>query len=168
MDIGYIREDDGTDVFDIDPALSAKDKQSTGVLKQYVAAKPRGRMSSLSSIVSSFYYVQDDTFIGDVVEELNVKTNILAIGMVDENGSARGVITRRELFNLLGRSFGEGAARDMPVSRVAKETQLFREDMNIVTVSEYIAGEMKKPTLRFFLATDSSGRFAGVFSTRIS
>jgi sigma-B regulation protein RsbU (phosphoserine phosphatase) len=116
--------------------------------------------------VSSFYYVQDDTFIGDVVEELNVKTNILAIGMVDENGSARGVITRRELFNLLGRSFGEGAARDMPVSRVAKETQLFREDMNIVTVSEYIAGEMKKPTLRFFLATDSSGRFAGVFSTR--
>jgi sigma-B regulation protein RsbU (phosphoserine phosphatase) len=166
MDIGYSRQDDGTDIFTIDPALSAKEKQTPGVLKQYAVARPRGRMASVSSIASCFYYVQDDTFIGDVVEELNVKTTILAIGIVDENGNATGIITRRELFNLLGRSFGEEAARGIPVSRIAKETQLFREDMNIVTVSEQITEEMKKPTLRFFLVTDSAGKFAGVFSTR--
>ncbi len=121
---------------------------------------------SISSIASSYYYVHRDTLIGDLVEDLNTRESLLAIGMVGDSMEAQGVIIRRELFNLLGRSFGEVAARDMPVSRIARSTGTYRDDANTVFVSQQVADDMKKPTLKFFLITDTEGKFAGIFSTR--
>jgi sigma-B regulation protein RsbU (phosphoserine phosphatase) len=167
MEIKYIEHEDGTEHFHIDPEITGNDRlTSPGVLKVCVRERPRGRTLSISSIASCFYYVHRDTLIGDVVGDLNTRENVLAIGMVGDDGEALGVITRRELFNLLGRSFGEDAARDMPVSRIAKVTGIYREDANTITVSAQIAGEMEKPTLRFFLISDLDGKFAGIFSTR--
>ncbi len=167
MNIKYIEHEDGSEHFHIDPVITGAEKKSSpGVLRICSRERPRGRSLSVSSIASCFYYVHRDTLIGDVVEELNTHETVLAIGMVGDDGEALGVITRRELFNLLGRSFGEDAARDMPVSRIAKDTGIYREDANTITVSGQIAGEMEKPTLRFFLISDSDGKFAGIFSTR--
>lgn len=167
MDIKYIEHEDGSEHFHIDPVITGADKQSRpGVLRTCSRERPRGRTQSISSIASCLYYVHRDTLIGDVVEELNTHENVLAIGMVGDDDEALGVIIRRELFNLLGRSFGEDAARDMPVSRIAKVTGIYREDANTITVSGLIAGEMEKPTLRFFLISDLEGKFAGIFSTR--
>lgn len=167
MDIKYTMTDDGTELFSIDPALGRDgDFQSPGVLMSCTPVKQKTRGFGLSNIVSSIYYVHRDTLIGDVVEEMNSHESLLAIGMVGDNCEPLGVITRRELFNLLGRSFGEWAAKDMPVSRIAKQTAVYREDANIVTVSGQVAHEMKKPTLRFFIIVDSDGKFAGIFSTR--
>ena len=167
MEIRYIEHEDGTEHFHIDPVITGKEKQnSPGVLRVCLRERPRGRTMSISSIASCFYYVHRDILIGDVVEDLNTREHVLAIGMVGDDGEALGVITRRELFNLLGRSFGEDAARDMPVSRIAKVTGVYREDANTITVSGQIAGEMEKPTLRFFLISDFDGKFAGLFSTR--
>ena len=167
MEIRYIEHEDGTEHFHIDPVITGRDKQNCpGVLRVCLRERPRGRIMSISSIASCFYYVHRDILIGDVVEDLNTREHVLAIGMVGDDGEALGVITRRELFNLLGRSFGEDAARDMPVSRIAKVTGVYREDANTITVSGQIAGEMEKPTLRFFLISDFDGKFAGLFSTR--
>lgn len=167
MEIKYIEQADGTEIFRIAPQLTGDDKQqSPCVLRQFTPEHPRGRTFSISSIASSYYYVHRDTLIGDVVEELNTHETLLAIGMVGDEGEALGLITRRELFNLLGRSFGEDAARDMPVSRIARKTGTYRADANTIFVSEQIADEMKKPTLRFFLIINADGKFSGIFSTR--
>ncbi|HOP64229.1 MAG TPA: SpoIIE family protein phosphatase [Spirochaetota bacterium] len=166
MNIKYIPLDDGTEHFHIDPLHHEDNSQSPGVLLLHTPGRQRGRTFSISSIASCYYYVHRDTLIGDVVEELNRYDTLLAIGMVGDDREALGVISRRELFNLLGRSFGEEAARDMPVSRIARNTGIYREDANTITVSEQIADEMKKPTLRFFLIADTEGKFAGIFSTR--
>jgi len=167
MDIKYIEHEDGTEHFHINPVIAGNEKNNRpGVLRIISRERPRGRTQSISSIASCFYCVHKDTLIGDVVEELNTHESLLAIGMVGDDNEALGVIVRRELFNLLGRSFGEDAARDMPVSRIAKVTGIYREDANTITVSGQIAGEMEKPTLRFFLISDSDGKFAGIFSTR--
>lgn len=167
MEIKYVGHEDGTELFRIDPLISEDERRrSPGVLRLHIPEHPRGRTFSISNIASSFYYVHCNELIGDVVEELNTHETLLAIGMVGDDGEAVGVITRRELFNLLGRSFGEDAARDMPVSRIARKTGIYREDANTISVSEQIAEEMKKPTLRFFLVADGDGKFAGIFSTR--
>ncbi len=167
MNIDYTKHEDGTEQFDIDPVISGSDNYRTpGVLRLYKRKRPRGRTFSISNIASGFFYVHRDALIGDVVEDMNTHETLLAVGMVGDEGEALGVITRRELFNLLGKSFGEDAAKDMPVSRIAKTTGIYHEDANTLSVSEQIADEMKKPTLRFFLISDSDGKFAGIFSTR--
>jgi sigma-B regulation protein RsbU (phosphoserine phosphatase) len=151
--------------FAIDPSLSEGEKDVVSVLRK-CASSQRSRSHGVGSIASGRYCVHKDCLIDDLVSELNTHETLLSVGVVDDDGRVLGIIIRRELFNLLGRSYGEDFAHSRAVSRVMKDVKRFRFDTNIFSVAESITKEIRDATIHHFLLEDADAQFAGTFSTR--
>lgn len=157
------REQDGADVFELAPAR-AECKAAEEVFAYVGAQYASG--ASIGRIVSSRYSVRTDTDVDDIVDGFNSVSSLLAIGVVNDRNEPVGVIIRRELFNLLGKSFGRGLIERATAGKVMKECRSFRSDMLIFAVSEAVSAEMTDGEIRYFTAISSDGLYAGVFSTR--
>lgn len=165
MKVTELGNEDGVISFDIEPSLLESEKDRISVLTKS-PRPPRTRSTGVGAIASGRYFVHESCLIEDLVAELNNHEALLAVGMVDDEGKLLGIIIRRELFNLLGRSYGGDFAHNRTVAKVARDVKRFRPDTDIFSVSESIAEEIRDTTIRHFLLEYPEGSFAGTFSTR--
>jgi sigma-B regulation protein RsbU (phosphoserine phosphatase) len=151
--------------FDIDPSIGDEEKGKVSVLTR-CAPLARTRSVGVGAIASGKYYVHESCLIEDLVSEMNTHETLLAVGMIDDDGRVLGIIIRRELFNLLGRSYGGEFVRNRTVGKLARDVKRFRFDTNIFSVAENISEEIRDTTIHHFLLEAADGSFAGTFSTR--
>lgn len=131
------------------------------------SAEPAIRTSSsISRIFSSTYYVFENDRVDEIVDSFNEHASLLSIGVVDGECRPVGVIVRRELFNILGRSFGKDLVEMQTASKVMREFTTFQESASLFAVSNAVQREIAEQEIRYFVAVSVSGKFSGVFSTR--
>lgn len=161
---GTVPEED-VDVFILDPDREKKQEPSRSLLIR--RAEPKWEKdSTLDQVCSSLFYVHVDDPIEQIVEELSILDNIFALGVIDSHGEALGVIVRRELFDLMGRSYGKNFMAKKRARSVMKHVKSFSVSSQVFSVAASLEEELKAPLIHYFLIKDRYRRFAGVFSTK--
>ncbi len=126
----------------------------------------RRKSKTVSMLSHSLYYVTEDCPLDRLVEELSVKKNLFSIGVVDSRGEAKGLIIRRELFDLVGRSGNTDHMKGKRAVQVMKLVKTFAPDTSVFSVGAVVEEEMKENLIVYFMIKDEYGRFAGSFSTK--
>ncbi len=119
----------------------------------------------VGSIASSFYCAKMETKIHDLAEWLVNNLSIKAVGVIDGSGQAKGVIVANELFNILSTKFGRELHFGKTLDAIVRDTQTFNYTENIFGIASEISSSLMNPEPTYFLLTDQTGRFTGIFST---
>lgn len=135
-----------------------------GVLKKHLPPRPQGLI--IGKIASSLYCVNKDIKIKDLADDLLRNEDVYVAGVVDEAGSALGILVRRDLFDLLGKPFGRDLYTKKNVETAMKQARAFEYTMNIFFIAEVIADELYAGQLNYYLLNSPDGGFEGIFSTR--
>ena len=161
------RSEDGVFSFDVDPSMVGEENLSVSVLTPCKTMR-RTRSYGVGAIASGKYCVHKDCLIEDLVSEMNSHETLLAVGVVDDESKVIGIIIRRELFNILGRSYGDDFVHNRTAAKVARDVKRFRADANVFSVAEQIPDEIHDTAvpIHHFLLEAADGTFAGTFSTR--
>lgn len=153
-----------TDIFQFSFSADDIPASSLNILQQ--APPPFRNIAAISSLFSSTYYVNSDQRVNDIVDCLNEFASLLSIGVVDSKNRPVGVIVRREIFNILGKSYGKTLIENQTASQIMRETKCFSDSENIHAVSSTLQEEMNDEQILYFSAVNKKGEFSGVFSTR--
>lgn len=135
-----------------------------GVMKKHLPPRPQGLI--IGKIASSLYCVHKDVKIKDLADDLLRREEVYAAGVVDEKGSALGILVRRDLFDLLGKPFGRDLYTKKNAETVMKQAGAFEYTSNIFFVADVIADELYAGQLNYYLLINPDGGFEGIFSTR--
>ena len=133
-------------------------------LQQLIPQKFYGQI--IGKIAKNFYYTSASAKIDDVANELLENENILAIGVIDDNDKAVGVIPRRKLFDTLGQRYGRDLYKNKKVSQVYEKTTKFHYHKNPIVIAEEIKDCINLPQTTYYLLIDGEDKFAGIFSSK--
>lgn len=121
---------------------------------------------SIARLASSVAYVLDDTRIFDLFDAMSTEPDLHAVGVIDREERALGIIVRRDFFATMARPYAQDVFRNHPVREVMTEPRRFSSDENLFSVAEDIADEMQRPGVTYYLLTWSNSRFAGIVSSQ--
>lgn len=144
-----------------DPAAAEGD--SKGILK--IVQHPAHSSDRIFSLSSSLWYVEESVPALSLADALGDDT-IPAVGVVDASGRVKGIVIRRDFFNLLSRPFGRDVTKKHIVKDVTSTVKTFHWEENIFFVSSEIQAEIGKHENCYFLLKTDDERFAGIFSSR--
>jgi len=122
--------------------------------------------SSILRIATQFAYVHADTRVLPISEAFNRHPDLLAVAITDKDDRTIGLLTRSQLFSLLGKPFGREIIARKQVSEIAEEAQFFDKHTNLFQVASSINDEVIDSKLRFFLLSDNQKKFGGIFSSK--
>lgn len=126
--------------------------------------KPKVYGMGVGSICSNRSFTFEDTSVIELADRLEAEPDVLAIGVIDRRGKVSGIVTRKELFGLLGRPFGREILKRKRVSALVMDIRKFHINQNIFTVSEEIEDQINSNETHFFLLTNDRDEFCGLFS----
>jgi sigma-B regulation protein RsbU (phosphoserine phosphatase) len=115
--------------------------------------------------VVSPYYVSDSHSIGEIAEVFTGDISIQAVGVVDDDEKAAGIIIRNELFSLIGQKFGRELYLNKSIREVLVTPAAVYYKRNTFSVIDELADELKSEFNRFFVLVDSENRYKGIIST---
>ena len=137
-------------------------KNGSVILGQIKA--PRVYGMGIGKIGSIYNYTMEDSPIIDLADELEEQKDLLAVGVIDKKGKALGIVTRKDLFGMLGRPFGRDVLRKKTVSSLLSEAESFNLNDNIFNVSEMLEERINTNETSYFLLVNDRGGFSGIFS----
>lgn len=143
--------------------ISSEDGQSQGLL---LAREIRDTEYTVSSLVQNRWYVHKDMTLLELSRILAEKPEIQALGVVDDENKALGVIVGRDLTDLLGRPFGRDVMRKEKVLRAALNPPSFYYDTNILSLSESLEDSDLDQEIKYFPVKTESGEYLGLFSSQ--
>ena len=115
---------------------------------------------SIGKLATSLYFVHEDTPIETLLNVFqDEKTNIPAVGVVDDNMHGKGTIVRKELASLLSKPFGREVLRNRPVRKVISTVKSFMSSHHIFMVSEEVDQDVKSGEEHYYLLADKQGKF---------
>jgi len=122
------------------------------------------RGESVYKIVSSRYFVNKDANLIEVSNEIVKHRESDCIGVIDDNENAIGILSRKKIFDLLGKSYGKEILSFRNVEFLTEECMTFQIEENILNVVDRIKErlEINEPT--YFLVKYDKDKFAGIFS----
>ena len=121
--------------------------------------------SSLLRVADLFEAVPADCKVGDLAKMFQ-QPDRQAVGVVDSEGRALGVVTREHLFRLLGKPFGVEVLSRKTVESVLESVRSFDQNANLFLVAEELGESMEKHEVQFYLLTDALGHFKGIFTSK--
>ena len=107
------------------------------VIKKYIPKNQYGEI--IGKICSSYYYVNKDQLIENIAEDLEKDESIISLGIVDENIHPIGMITRRELFDVLGRKYGRDVFMYKKIGVLSREVEIFEDEVTAALKAEIVA-----------------------------
>ncbi len=134
------------------------------ILKRAAAPVRQGEV--LAKLSQSAMFVHQQAEIEALAAAMDKAPSLIAVGVVDETSSPVGLILRRELFDLLSKPFGREVYKKKPISAVMKASRVFRDDLSIFGVADVLKDEVRRLDDTYYLLSNASGQFSGVFSTK--
>jgi sigma-B regulation protein RsbU (phosphoserine phosphatase) len=122
--------------------------------------------ASLLRVATGFWLTREETMISDLSAEFLRKPDLMAVGVVDSAGRAKGIVSKVELFGLMGKPFGKEILSRRRVAEVTEETLSFDRHENLFKAAEAIRGTMDMSSVRYYLVTGVDGEFSGIFSSK--
>ncbi len=134
------------------------------ILKLYSPGITKGQ--SIQKVASGFYSVGQTVKIADLADSLAQMSQVMAVAVVDRDGHSLGIITRVNLFGLLGRAFGREVLGKKTVDQILEPARSFDTSDNLFFVSEKLHEGLDKALITYYLLRGNSGRFEGIFSSQ--
>ncbi len=120
----------------------------------------------IGKLASSRFFVFEHASVYDVARGLEKNPDIHGVGVVNRDKTPVGIILRQELFDNLGRMYGRDLYKRKLVPDVMRQPEkTFRDDVNILSVSEVLGDVLSSSTSLYYALVDGSGRYSGLFST---
>ena len=138
----------------------------TGFISGSVSTHERISGEVIGKIISSGHYVNEDARIGDAAQFLSADENIFCFGVVDKDMKCRGVVRRKDIFDLLGQPFGRDLYRNKNIGIVMRDVPSFFRNKNIFSVSEKIKNDLGAHGTKYYYLFDAADKFSGIFSTK--
>ncbi len=126
--------------------------------------KPMVYGMEVGAIGSSFHYAPARTRLVDLTDRLESLPEILALGVVDEEGKTLGIVTRKDVMGALSRPFGRDVLRKKDLTFLITEPPRFHFTENVFTVAEQLEETLRTNEAGFFLLVDDKEYFRGLFS----
>ncbi|MCX7820204.1 MAG: serine/threonine-protein phosphatase [Brevinematales bacterium] len=149
-----------TDIFE----LSFEKNTEELSLKKFEPSKKI--FGTISFIISSQYYVYEEEFVSSLVEKLELYPELLSITVVNEKKEPKGIIIRRELFNIITKEISEEIFLLKKVKDFIKEVREFFLYKDIFSLIDEIKADLTSPEIKYYIAIDENGSPKGTFSTR--
>ena len=130
------------------------------------APQPERHGESISKLASNRFSVRVETDVYDLAAAMDKASDLLAVGVVDENGAPVGIISRRHLFDHLGKMYGRDLYKRKQVSDLVKPAPVLRDDLNIFGVAEILRGDLRRMEDTWYVLVNAAGAFSGVFSSK--
>ncbi len=128
------------------------------------AHPPKVYGMGIGKIASIFHFTLEDTPIVELADRMEQEQEVQAVGVINRNGKAVGIITRKDLFGMLSRPYGRDVLRKKSIGSIALKTDFFNYNDNIFTVSDEIEEKVNSNDQYYFLLTDDNGGYCGIFS----
>lgn len=120
----------------------------------------------IHKVVRHRAWVPADTRISLLADALTQHNELQVVGILTADGQATGLVSRTNLFNLLGKPFGREILGKRPVSDILEFNGTFEASDNLFAVAERLQDEPDRAAPRYYLTRLADGRFAGIFSNR--
>ncbi|HBE02933.1 MAG: hypothetical protein A2096_11430 [Spirochaetes bacterium GWF1_41_5] len=121
---------------------------------------------TVNKLISSRYYVFSDEETQNIANSIARHDEMRALAVVNRSMIVQGIVIKSELFELLGRPYCRDVFNKRKISEIMHEARCFRKDINIFYLAELVDAEMKSIGVKYFVALDERGKYAGIFSTR--
>lgn len=133
-----------------------------------VSVDPLARIheAMIATLVNQRHGVDSETKIKDFSESLKSRPEVWAVGVLDANGSARGILVTTVVQERLSRPFAHDILDRRPVTELMVPSTTFPWDKNISAVADELADEVSKTANHYYLVSDAQGQFAGIFSAK--
>ena len=122
------------------------------------------RGDTLYKIASGNYLVKLNTRVIDLAHDLDLVKTAHSVGVVDDEGKIAGIVVRRELFDVLGKPYGQDILKHKTIKKVMREVPVFEAERNILAVAEEIKVDLEKHDVEYYLISTGNKQFAGIFS----
>ena len=117
-------------------------------------------------LVSSFYYVYENSHVDELVDELAYNEDIFALAVVDSDMKVCGVIIRKDLFDVLGRRFGRELYYKKNVREVMRNIVTMHHNVHIFECAKIIEKDLLSGTQEYYALVDERNCYKGIFSTK--
>lgn len=107
-----------------------------------------------------------DVRVVDLAEAFAHHSHLGAVGVVDQTGRCRGLVTRTNFLGLLAKPFGREVLARKQVADVLETARSFGMHENIYAVSRELGEHLDEGHNRWFALTGGNGEFRGLFSSR--
>ena len=121
---------------------------------------------ALARLASNRFAVHKGTEVFALATAMDKTPDVMAVGVVDENDAPLGVISRRHLFDHLGKMYGRDLYKRKLVSELVQPARSFRADLNVFAAAELLRDDLRRMDDTWYLLVDPAGRFQGVLSSR--
>jgi hypothetical protein len=134
------------------------------VLRQQAPGK-RVYNNFIGRVASSLWCVDLGASVMDLIEDLETRPEVVAVGALNAEGRAEGLIVREEFIAFIGTQFGRSISHFKQVRDLMKKVRSFRNDQNTLHVAGEIQEAIGSPARSYFLLEEGAGgAFAGIFS----
>lgn len=126
---------------------------------------PQVQRENIGKIISSFYYVREDEKVLDLASDLDKNENIQAVGVTDGKDNIKGIIIKKDLFNILGKPYGQDILKHKKVEKYRTAAVKFGFDRSILSVAEEIQEFLNSTAMVCFVLYKEENKFAGIFTS---
>jgi len=120
--------------------------------------------SSILKIATCFWAVRQDTLVRDLAEAFRNQTGVPVVGVVDENGKARGIVRMDRLFEMLGKPFGIEILGKACVDEIREDVPHWPAGAELFSVAADALKDAVANQLQWYVLDDEEGNFSGIFS----
>lgn len=137
-------------------------------MNRALSERKPGRLYSSSILKAArlFWTAPADLSATALADELRAAPDIAAVGLVDADGRALGIVRREQLFGMLSKPFGREILGKMPSSELMEAFPSFDAHEGLFTVANAFLGDDPDYAPEFSLLVDEDGHFQGVLSAR--
>jgi phosphoserine phosphatase RsbU/P len=118
------------------------------------------------NLAFSFFYTDVNVNILDFANELHKFEDIYSVAVLDGNNRIKGIVNRREFFDILGKPYGRDVYKNKNISLIMRNVKSFKEDRNIIKVAEILKDDIKDIDNKYYTLVDENEEFSGIFSTK--
>ncbi len=133
------------------------------ILKSVDPEKTAGEI--IFNRIVSPHYIPDTHNIGEIAEAFIEDSSIQAVGVVNEEGKASGIVVRNDLFALIGQKFGRELYLNKSIKEVMVKPETLYYKRNTFSVIDELSEDMKTWGNRYYLLVDSENMYKGIIST---
>ena len=121
--------------------------------------------SSILRVASHFSAVASDCKILSLAEMFQEQPELAAVAVLDSGQNCIGLVSRGNLFNLLGKPFGRDILNKKLVQEITEDAPSFNAHANLFAVADEVRQGSKSESPRYFLLVDTQHKFMGIFSS---
>lgn len=111
------------------------------------------------------FYVHEKSPVIDLANDMDKMKHIHSVGVVNDKMKVLGILVRRELFDLLGKPYGQDILKHKAVGSLMRPTTSFNYERNIFSVAGELENYLSNRKIEYFLLTRDNNEFAGIFAS---